>query len=67
MPRSGPGRSRRLIASIKSRKNKNEKLLEHRKPSTLALEQSVNVEGNVPSEDVQPMIELSDKVNLFLW
>ncbi|EJD76290.1 ryanodine Receptor TM 4-6 family protein [Loa loa] len=66
MPRSGPGRSRRLIGSDKLKK-KNERLLEHRRPSLAALEQSVTVEGNVPSYDVQPMIELSDKIDEFYY
>lgn len=66
MPRSGPGRSRRFMLSSKSKRNKNEKLLEHRRPSIVALEQETTAGGDVESDDVRPMIELSDKVNIFI-
>lgn len=64
MPRSGPGRSRRFMLSGKSKKSKNERLLERRRPSIAALEQTVAAEGNIPIDDMRPMIELGDKVNI---
>lgn len=66
MPRSGPGRYRRLMSG-KSKKNKLEKqaFVENRRPSIAALDQSVTVEGSVPSDDMRAMIELSDKVKSF--
>ncbi|KAL4003146.1 RIH domain family protein [Acanthocheilonema viteae] len=67
MPRSGPGRSRRFMSSSKLKKNKIERLLEHRRPSIAALEQNVIVEGSAPSDDVRPMIELSDKIDEFYY
>ncbi|KAM3723537.1 Ryanodine receptor [Dirofilaria immitis] len=66
MPRSGPGRYRRLITSGKSKKNKNEGL-ERRRPSFVALEQNIAVEGSVPSDDMRAMIELSDKIDEFYY
>ncbi|CAG9530378.1 unnamed protein product [Cercopithifilaria johnstoni] len=66
MPRSGPGRSRRFMTSGKSKRNKNERLLENRKLSIAAREQNVIEEGNVLN-DVRPMIELSDKIDEFYY
>lgn len=63
MPRSGPGRSRRLLGSSKWKK-KSEKLLENRKLSIAAMEQGVTIEGKVPSDDVRAMVELNDKVTI---
>ncbi|VDK67237.1 unnamed protein product [Onchocerca ochengi] len=68
MPRSGPGRYRRLMSG-KSKKNKLEKqaFVENRRPSIAALDQSVTVEGSVPSDDMRAMIELSDKIDEFYY
>ncbi|KAK6101668.1 RIH domain family protein [Brugia pahangi] len=67
MPQSGPGRSRRGLMGSDKWKKKNEKLLEQRRPSIAALEQSVIIDGNVPSDDVRTMIELGDKIDEFYY
>ncbi|VDN03294.1 unnamed protein product [Thelazia callipaeda] len=69
MPLSGPGRlqSRKMTANAKVKRDKNDVLLEHHRPSIVALESGTTAEGSVPDDDLQVMSQLKDKIDEFYY